>query len=160
MASKIRICEAGVEDINDSVKELWLQLAREMFKIEGLVLPSEENANRWIGFVRKTLNSQKSLLMLAKSGSGPVGFVYASISRDFPLDVSKPTGRIDDLYVLPDYRGRGIGEELVLKCLNKMRVAGVKAIRLRVLAENKAAMELYKKLDFKTYNYGMMKLFS
>lgn len=35
----------------------------------------------------------------------------------------------------------------------------MKAVRLNVLKENKAAVKLYRRLGFKTRNYGMEKTF-
>lgn len=52
MTGKIEIPEYGVEDVNDSLKELWLALAREMLKIDHFILPSEANGERWVKFVR------------------------------------------------------------------------------------------------------------
>jgi len=64
---------------------------------------------------------------------------------------------IDDVYVLPEFRGKGIGKKLAVGCLNRMKAAGAKAVTLQVLTGNKVAIKLYEKLGFKTYRYGMLK---
>jgi ribosomal protein S18 acetylase RimI-like enzyme len=142
MAERIEIYECEVESVDDSVKEMWLGLAREMFEIEHLIVPSEANGDKWVEFLREGLASRRNFLLVAKSGSGLVGFAYASILRDYPFEVSRLVGGINDVYVLPEFCGRGIGKKLVVECLKKMKVAGVKAVRLQVLTENKAAIKL------------------
>lgn len=156
MAEGIEIYGCGVEDVNDSVKELWLGLAREMFEIERLIVPSQANGNKWAKFVCEGLASGRNFLLVAKSGSKLVGFVYAGIFPEH-FEVSRLVGVIDDVYVMPEFRGRGIGKKLIVECLNKMKGAGAKVVRLQVLTENKVAIKLYEKFGFKTHRYGMMK---
>ncbi|MBO3753367.1 MAG: GNAT family N-acetyltransferase [Candidatus Brockarchaeota archaeon] len=154
----VKIYECKPEDLDESLKQLWLSLAREMFKIERFILPSEENADKWISFIRDTLVRGKSFLFLAKIGNKPIGFCTSSIFET-PLEVSEPMGSINDLYVLPEFRRRGVGRKLMVESLRKLKAKGVEAIRLSVLKENKAAVRLYEKLGFKIYQYGMEKTF-
>lgn len=155
----VEICEYGAEDVDDALKELWLGLAREMFKIEHFVLPLEANAGKWVSFVRESLAKKTSFLIVAKFGKKPIGFALSTVYREYPLRVSKRAGIINDVYVLPKFRGKGIGKKLIVQTLNKLRSEGVKVVRLTVLMENRAAMKLYEKLGFKIYQYGMMKVF-
>lgn len=157
MTEGIEIYECEVEDVDDSVKELWLCLAREMFEIERLIVPSEANGDRWVEFVREGLASGRNFLLVAKNDSRIVGFAYAGIVRHNFEKISKIIGVIDDVYVLPEFRGKGIGKKLVVECLNKMKVVGVKVVGLQVLTENRAAIKLYEKLGFKTNRCGMIK---
>ncbi|MEM2102130.1 MAG: GNAT family N-acetyltransferase [Candidatus Bathyarchaeia archaeon] len=155
----IRIYEYKAEDVDDTVKQLWLSLAREMFEIEHFTLPSEANADKWIKFIRDSLAEKKSFLFVAKSRYKPIGFAYGSVFREYPLEVSEFIGTINDVYVLPEFRGKGIGKKLVVRCLNRLKTEGVKAVRLMVLTENEVAVKLYEKLGFKIYRYGMIKAF-
>lgn len=51
--------------------------------------------------------------------------------------------------LLPEYRGRGIGTELMLETMKKAKQAGFNEIRLDCRATNKTALHLYKKLGFR-----------
>lgn len=156
MANRIEIHECDVENVGDSVKELWLGLAREMFEFEHLTLPSEANADTYVKSVREDLAEKQGFLLVAKSRSKLVGFIYATISSR-PVEITRTIGSINDLYVLPEYRGRGMGRKLMAECLSKLKDAKVEVVYIRVLVENKIAISLYEKLGFKVYNYGMMK---
>ena len=52
---------------------------------------------------------------------------------------------IDDLYVLPEYRGRGIGTEIINKCIKESDTP----IFLWVFVKNTGALALYTKMGFK-----------
>ena len=50
--------------------------------------------------------------------------------------------------VLPEYRGRGIGERLMRAALDAARAAGFEKIELNVYGRNTRATALYRKLGF------------
>src|SRR5436190_13654673 len=58
-------------------------------------------------------------------------------------------GAIQNVGVIPGYRGRGLGTALVLKSLHAFRDAGLALGRLEVTAENEAAVRLYRRLGFR-----------
>ena len=59
-------------------------------------------------------------------------------------------GAIQNVAVLPGFRGRGLGQALVVKSLQGFRNAGLKRVTLEVTAENAPAVQLYQKLGFHT----------
>jgi mycothiol synthase len=58
-------------------------------------------------------------------------------------------GAIQNVGVIPGYRGRGLGTALVLKSLHAFRDAGHALGRLEVTADNVAAVKLYRRLGFR-----------
>ena len=52
---------------------------------------------------------------------------------------------IDDLYVLPEYRGMGIGTEIIKKCIKESELP----IFLWAFVKNTGAVKLYTKMGFK-----------
>ncbi|MBS7635632.1 GNAT family N-acetyltransferase [Candidatus Bathyarchaeota archaeon] len=159
MRDQIRVFECrSVMDLAASLRDLWLRLAEEMFKIESFIIPSESNADRWIRFVEESVAGGKGCLIIAECDSEIIGFTFATISREFPLDVTEhAVGTINDVYVLPEFRRKGIGKRMVAECLEKIKARDVKNVWLSVLVENKVAIRLYEKLNFKIRSYGMFK---
>lgn len=51
---------------------------------------------------------------------------------------------LDDLYVFPKYRNKGIGTEIIKKCCSSVSTS----ILLYVFINNKKAVELYQRLGF------------
>lgn len=56
---------------------------------------------------------------------------------------------ITDLVVDPDERRGGIGTAMLESVLAVARARGVRAVRLEVREDNRAAIELYRSLDFR-----------
>ena len=52
------------------------------------------------------------------------------------------------MFVLPEWRGRGIGSRLLAACLTAARRAGLERIELEVYADNEAAIRLYEAHGF------------
>lgn len=53
---------------------------------------------------------------------------------------------MDDLYVRPEYRGSGIGRELVRRLIDMAKTEGCHKLRWQVAEWNAPAIEFYKKL--------------
>src|SRR5262245_39613669 len=61
----------------------------------------------------------------------------------------KYSGAIQNLGVVPDHRGRGLGKLLLLKALHGFRRAGLRVAYLEVTARNDPAVQLYRRFGFR-----------
>jgi ribosomal protein S18 acetylase RimI-like enzyme len=73
---------------------------------------------------------------------GPCGSVQGLYERS-------GLGAIQNLGVLPSYRGRGLGGALLLEALHGFYRAGLGRATLEVTAQNDAALRLYRRLGFR-----------
>jgi ribosomal protein S18 acetylase RimI-like enzyme len=64
------------------------------------------------------------------------------------LEVSNGVGGIFGLGVLPDYRGRGYGREILVLAIEQLKAGSPKEIMLQVAAKNSNALNLYKSCGF------------
>jgi ribosomal protein S18 acetylase RimI-like enzyme len=74
--------------------------------------------------------------------SGPCGTVEGLRERD-------GVGAIQNLGILPGWRGRGLGEALLLQALHGFRQIGLRRALLEVTAQNESAIRLYRRLGFR-----------
>jgi ribosomal protein S18 acetylase RimI-like enzyme len=63
----------------------------------------------------------------------------------------KKHGFIYDIFVLPQFRGKGISKEFIKEGICTLKKSGYEEVRLNVFATN-YAKEIYKKLGFKDLN--------
>ena len=82
------------------------------------------------------------------------GYVWFGVSQR-PFSGTE-VGWIYDILVLPEYRGRGIGEALLRHALKVSKERGFAQTGLMVNSKNKTAWSLYEKLGFQT-EYRIMK---
>lgn len=59
-------------------------------------------------------------------------------------------GSIQNLGILPGWRGRGLGTALLLQALHGFRQAGLRRAQLEVTAQNETAIRLYRRLGFRS----------
>lgn len=59
-------------------------------------------------------------------------------------------GAIQNLGVVPLYRGNGLGSALLLKALEGFRNSGLKRAFLEVTAQNEGAVRIYRRLGFRS----------
>ena|SRR5687767_2530931 len=119
-----------------------LSLIRELAEYERLlheVVATEE-------MLRQALFGPKPVVecVIACVGGRPAGF--ALFFHNFSTFLSRPGLYLEDLYVRPDHRGQGIGEEL-LRTLARLAVQrGCGRMEWAVLNWNKRAIEFYERM--------------
>jgi ribosomal protein S18 acetylase RimI-like enzyme len=64
------------------------------------------------------------------------------------LAIRSERGWIGGIGVAPAFRGRGVGEALMLGVLDEARTRGLREVWLEVLVQNEPAIRLYEKLGF------------
>ena len=64
------------------------------------------------------------------------------------MRLSEDCGAIQNVAVLPEFRRRGIGTQLLTASLNGFKSVGISRVSLEVTAENNAAVRLYEKIGF------------
>ena len=135
--AETRIREASEEDV-----PLILSLIRELAEYERLsheVVATEEG-------LRESLFGERRYaeVLVAEQGGAPAGF--ALFFHNFSTFLGKPGIYLEDLYVKPEFRGAGIGKELLahLARLAKRRDCG--RLEWWVLDWNEPSIGFYKRL--------------
>lgn len=131
----------------ENLRELWLQFIQDPDGSDLNIVPCEENARRWINFVKKVIENGEGEILVATSEEKLLGYIFYSCSS--PLILRENRCVIYDLYVVPEFRGKGIGSELLKKALERIRSRGFKQVRIGVLSQNARALNLYEKFGFK-----------
>jgi [ribosomal protein S18]-alanine N-acetyltransferase len=91
-------------------------------------------------YVRRLLESADAVTWIAEEHGKIAGFSIA----DFGLDTEGPFAYIQTIEVLPEMRGRGIGNELLRRIEESARDRGAHAIWLHVESRNAGAIRLYE----------------
>ncbi|PSP33774.1 GNAT family N-acetyltransferase [Halobacteriales archaeon QH_10_67_22] len=75
---------------------------------------------------------------------GVVGFVTFGVEENsYGTDVVK--GVVENLYVRPDYRNRGLGSDLLSTAERHLRDRGADVVSLQTMADNEAARRFYRR---------------
>ncbi len=89
----------------------------------------------------------RALILVAREEGRPVGVTY--LSFQWTLERGGNVLWVEELYVLPKRRGRGIGTELLRAALDVARARRCLAVELEVEASHARAANLYARAGFR-----------
>jgi ribosomal protein S18 acetylase RimI-like enzyme len=93
------------------------------------------------------LNSHpKAIVLLAETNNAFVGLLTAF--ENFSTFTAKPMINIHDVFILQEYRGKGIGRQLMNAVISEAESRKCTRITLEVRDDNVKAQSLYKSLGF------------
>jgi ribosomal protein S18 acetylase RimI-like enzyme len=95
--------------------------------------------------MKELLEDKNVLLLVAKDDTRIVGMATLYCVRKVGNFVSY----VEDVVVGEEYRGKGIGEKLMLGLIDAAKTRGIRTISLTSRPERAAAQKLYEKLGFK-----------
>lgn len=136
--------------------ETLLGLIERLAEFEHLSPPDAAGRERFIadGFERQPPRFEA---WLAQIGSEAVG--YALFFETYSTFLCRPTLYLEDLFVLPEYRARGIGKALMNHCIHLARERGCGRMEWVCLDWNTRAQEFYDSLGAvrlkEWYNYRL-----
>ena len=81
----------------------------------------------------------------------------AAVDQPFVEERVKNYGRVEDIVVAAAFRGQGIGQALLAEAERLTRGAGMKRLRLTVLAGNEPAAKAYARFGFHDHAVVMIK---
>jgi ribosomal protein S18 acetylase RimI-like enzyme len=136
------------EDAAEAAR-LWMQSAEEHTAHDRVyaTAPGAEKTMR--RFLADLANSGYSFLFVAVAGDRTVGFISGELRQGSPTFLPKTWASVDDVFVEPDYRNRGMGRALLqsVEAWAKMRDAD--GISLQVAAANTRGRKFYEDLGFR-----------
>jgi len=89
---------------------------------------------------------ERGALLLARDGDDPVGL--AVLAYTWTLEHGGLVAWLDELYVIPERRGEGLGAALLARALELSSGEGCTAVELEVDAEHRRAETLYRRAGF------------
>lgn len=95
---------------------------------------------------QEVLASTENFVYVAEDDGKLVGFV--TFSMRWVVRYPTPIAEMDELYVKPDYRRKGLGTQLVDTIMKKAGELGCSRMFLRTHFKQEAAEELSKKMGF------------
>jgi len=137
MKEKIKIRGAEMKDIT-----IILNLINELAEYEKLldeVTATEDKLMNSIFGKDKFVE-----VWLAEINNEPAGQVF--FFRNYSTFLAKPGFYIEDIYVRPQFRGRGIGKKLLKKVIDLAAEKNYGRVEWSVLDWNKSAIKFYEKL--------------
>ena len=84
----------------------------------------------------------------------PIGYVVVTFG--WSVELGGMDSFVDEIFIRPAVRGRGIATEVLGKLATTLKSAGIKALHLEVDRENDAAQRLYSRARFRARDRYML----
>jgi GNAT superfamily N-acetyltransferase len=94
----------------------------------------------------RLLNDANSHFLVAAREGTPVGFINFTVRQT--ILHQGPSALIDELVVAEEYRGKGVGRQLVQAAIEKCRRLGCSEVEVSTEKTNLKAREFYKQCGF------------
>lgn len=139
-----------IRRVTENDRELYYRYA-DIFYNSGVVNAPVPKENYKIAFDEYMRSDDYVCCYILEFDNKPVGF--AMLSRTFSQEAGGMSVTIEEIYVEPQYRGKGIGTEFF-----EFVKANVPAARYRIEVEsdNEKAKRLYKRMGFEVLPYIQM----
>lgn len=151
-----RVTPATAADV-DAVTDLWVALA-EGQRTHGSTLLAEANratVREWVA--RSVVTGE--LLVARDDADDPIGFVGFAIDRG-GYDRDRTRGTVNNLFVVPERRGEGIGTALLRAAERALAEAGADAVALEALTDNDRARAFYADQGYEPHRVELTKSLS
>lgn len=106
----------------------------------------QDDATRRAALTPLLEGSPHGCVYLAGPTRAPIGYVI--ITFGWSVEFGGMDGFVDEVFIRPGVRGRGIGTEILLALPKTLATAGMKALHLEVDRRNVNARRVYEKLRF------------
>ena len=130
-------------DLAELFERMYMEFAQHGLRI-GL---APEGAQAWLRAMNSSLGSS-NLIFAAFDRGVMTGFVHA-VRKILPTYLGGGVvGEIVHLYVKPDFRRKGVGQQLAEHALGRLADGGVHSIEIKVLSENGPAIAFWQTFGF------------
>ena len=145
---QVKIREATKADLRDAADLIvrTKKLNNEFDPLFAVVEDVKSTAER---YVSGSMGSPGKLLLVASIGPKVVGVLRAEM-RDRTFYEPSPEGFITDFYILPEYRRRALGHDMLEQASNELRKMGAQIIVAEVPSQNEIALKFYTKRGFRS----------
>jgi len=129
----INVLMVREEELKETLREIYKLYQRGM----------KERTLMWTPYVAVAKSLERGEIIVERRNKRIVGFLR------YGIGVREPACRLLQIYVVPEWRGRGIGRKLVEEFENICKKCRMKSAKLKTGATNISAQKFYEKLGYK-----------
>jgi ribosomal protein S18 acetylase RimI-like enzyme len=104
-------------------------------------------------YFQKLLRQDRGIIFVAELEGKIIAYLAGTLIGKINYRLEKCFAEIDNMFVLPDYRGQGVGSALIEQFYNWSKEQGVEKILTEINQENPTAQEFYGKNDFQPHSF-------
>ncbi|QKR00205.1 GNAT family N-acetyltransferase [Metallosphaera tengchongensis] len=149
------IRKARLDDVN-IIAEMFERMYALNSEFDPLLQVHDDVEDRLKKSLDSDVNGNESVVAVAEDEGKVIGAVRVRLQKR-EYYVPENMAVIEEIYVLPSYRRRGVGEMLLDFVIKELSRKGVRSIIARFPAKNIIAVSFYEKRGFREIHYEYIK---
>jgi GNAT superfamily N-acetyltransferase len=133
----------------EAVARLWRMNAEEHAAYDEIYTPVPEAEEMMRRFLADLARGRNTCFFVATAGDEVVGFLTGELRDSTPAFTPRTWATVEDVFVEPRWRNRGIGSALVRHCAEWAKDMGAGGVSLQVAARNERGRSFYARLGFR-----------
>jgi ribosomal protein S18 acetylase RimI-like enzyme len=105
--------------------------------------------HEYASFLGTQLDDPDVILLVAEHDGQVIGYAYTAIEGYDYMSLRGPAAVLHDVIVGPEYRGRGVGRQLLDSAMSYLKSRNVPRVVLSTAERNESAQRLFQRLGFR-----------
>ena len=152
----MRIRKATIKDF-EKLKKIKILSKKEELKYSETLKPIVETKHIYYEYLRLDLTKPNRAIFIAEEDNKVTGIILCKFFKPLRIVKHNIKGHISNLYILKEYRKKGVAKKLVKEAIEWLKKQNVPHISLEIHTENLPAQSLYHNFGFKNYTIKMTK---
>jgi ribosomal protein S18 acetylase RimI-like enzyme len=152
----VSIRRAEKADVGEAV-DLVVRLKKLNNEFDPLLGVTPDAKARAEAYVSESLESPKALLMVATENGKVIGVIRGEV-RERLFYEPRAEGYITEMYVLPEHRRKGLGEQMLDRISTQLVKRGAEMILADLPSRNEIGVSFYAKKGFRRLSETLVRL--
>ncbi len=152
--NNVKIRRANIKDLNNILK-LNFDLFKKEYNEFDKSLNLEWTYKNGKKYFKSRIIKKDGFVEVAEVGGKIVGYLCGGIYKRKYYRKKAKCAELENMLIMAKFRGKGIGRKLVENFVNWCKKSKVEYIKVTAFAENKQAMDFYRKLGFRDYELDL-----
>ncbi len=111
------------------------------------------------GWIEENIRGERSLVLVAENGGGPIGYLLAMILENPPVVFDQFYGYISEIGVTESAQGKGTGRGLLGEADKWFRDRGVRFVEANISEKTPGALRFWKREGYDDYLVRLRRTF-
>jgi ribosomal protein S18 acetylase RimI-like enzyme len=142
------VIRTATQDDVDVAADLIVRTKRLNNEFDPMFAVAPDAQSRAEKYVAESVRAKDVLLLVATRGPKIVGVLRAEIRERLFYEPSVD-GRITDFYILPEFRRKALGNDILSRAATELKKMGAQMITADVPSQNEIAVKFYNRRGFR-----------
>ncbi len=141
----------------DDLPALRRMMAAYLHEVDPAADPEAIWGDEFMATCLRGMEAGTIVALIAVEGGNPAGFSVARLDRHW-YRANVTMGLIEEFYIVPAYRGAGLGRALAAETVTLLRARGAATLTATVVRENLAALLFWQRVGFSLEGFVLFHL--